>query len=152
MTYLQRKHHFSCNFLWWQCPDFFLEKPYPGTRGSLWCIHLRHKKKPICSTCHIFCFLFRLRIRIWLFMSISMCVSRKREGGNRTGAPGPFSQCLVEPALLIYFCCFVRITLVILCSLLNVLLFYYCLCPWIPFFWLWLESWLPLLLLDNFDN
>ena len=43
-------------------------------------------------------------------------VSRKAEDIYCTGAPGPSSQILVESELLIYFCYFVCIILVILCS------------------------------------
>ena len=45
-------------------------------------------------------------------------VSRKAEDAYPTDAPGPCSEFLEEPELLIYFCCFVCMILVNLCSLL----------------------------------
>ena len=47
------------------------------------------------------------------FKSNSVSVSRKVEDVYPTGAPGPWSQFLVESVLLIYFCIFVRVILVI---------------------------------------
>ena len=59
-------------------------------------------------------------------ISKSAGVSRKAEEACPTGAPGPCSQFLVESELLIFFCYFVHvcIILVILCSLLCVSVFH----------------------------
>ena len=61
--------------------------------------------------------------RTWLFMSNSAGVSRKAEDTYTTGAPGPFSQFLVESELLICFCYFVWMILVTVCFLLRMSVF-----------------------------
>ena len=57
-------------------------------------------------------------------MSNSVGVSGNAEDAYPTGAPVPWSQFLVESELLIYFCFFVYIILVILCSLLCLFIFH----------------------------
>ena len=68
--------------------------------------------KLICSTYHSFPLLFRLPWN-WHFMSISADASRTAEDAYPNGTPGPCIQFLVESGLPIWFCCFVRISLVI---------------------------------------
>ena len=79
--------------------------------------------KVICSTCHDIPFLFPLPCT-WLFMSNLAGVSRKAEDTYPTSTPGPFSEVLVEYDLLIYFCYFVCIILVISYSLLCLSFFH----------------------------
>ena len=57
-------------------------------------------------------------------MNNSAGVSRKAEDAYPTGAAGPCSLFLVDSDLIIYFCNFVCIILVILCSLLYLSVFY----------------------------
>ena len=84
------------------------------------------------------------QIFMWHFMSNLAVVSSKAENVYSTGAPGPWSQFLVESRLLIYLCFFVHVILVISCSLFSLSSSL----EYIPLIITWI--WVPLIILQQY--
>ena len=88
---------------------------------SLWFIHMHYENRFVqCVIVFLTSFVYPL---LEFLLAAGRVFLKKEENAYPTGSSSPCSQFLGESELLIYFCCFVRISLVISCSLLCVSVF-----------------------------